>query len=132
MLALSSTTSARCPCRGSSSVWPAPGQALAFDPENRGEFSARGPRDSKGRSLRDLDLQTRMMKYPCSHLVYSASFDSLPDEAKERVYRRMFDVLTGQDESQQFSHLSGSDRTAIIGILRETKSDLPDYWNQST
>ena len=48
-------------------------------------------------------------------------FDSLPDEAKERVYRRMFDVLSGQDETEPFSHLSGSDRTAILEILRETK-----------
>ena len=38
------------------------------------EFSARGPRDGQGRSLRDFDLTTRMMKYPCSHLIYSEPF----------------------------------------------------------
>jgi hypothetical protein len=30
------------------------------------EFSARGPRDRQGRSLRDLDLRTRLLQYPCS------------------------------------------------------------------
>jgi hypothetical protein len=54
------------------------------------EFAARGPRDSKGRSLRDFDLHTRLFKYPCSYLIYSADFDVLPSPAKEYVYRRLF------------------------------------------
>ena len=94
------------------------------------EFAARGPRDSKGRSLRDLDLKTRIMKFPCSYLIYSKPFDSLPDQAKDHVYRHLFDVLTGQDDSDRFDHLTATDRLAILEILRETKSDLPSYWNE--
>src|SRR5437763_14352468 len=30
------------------------------------EFEKRGPRDSKGRSLYQFDLKTRMFRYPCS------------------------------------------------------------------
>ena len=30
------------------------------------DFAALGPKDHKGRSLRDLDMKTRMFKYPCS------------------------------------------------------------------
>ena len=92
------------------------------------EFVARGPRDSRGRSLRDFDLKTRMFKYPCSYLVYSDSFAALPKEAKDYVLRRMYEVLTGQDQSQPFAHLSGADRQAILEILCETMPDLPDYW----
>ena len=33
------------------------------------EFAARGPRDKKGRSLRDFDLERRLFKYPCSYLI---------------------------------------------------------------
>ena len=42
------------------------------------DFTSRGPRNSKGRSLRDLDLHTRLFRYPCSYLIYSRAFDSLP------------------------------------------------------
>lgn len=92
------------------------------------EFNAQGPRDSKGRSLRDLDLQRRLLKYPCSYLIYSEPFDGMPDAAKAAVYRRMWDVLTGRVDSERYSTLSQADRTAILEILRETKKDLPVYW----
>ncbi len=88
------------------------------------EFAARGPRDEKGRSLRDLDLNTRLMKYPCSYLIYSETFDSLPAPVKDYVSRRLYAVLNGTDTSDQFAHLSSSDRRAILAILRETKPDL--------
>src|SRR6185295_3705179 len=34
-------------------------------------FESQGPRDPQGRSLRQLDLKTRLFKYPMSYLVYS-------------------------------------------------------------
>ncbi len=92
------------------------------------EFSAQGPRDSKGRSLRDLDMSVRLMKYPCSYLIYSAPFDELPKPAKEHACRRLFEILTSAGESDAFAHLTTNDRQAILEILRETKPDLPDYW----
>lgn len=92
------------------------------------QFEARGPFDSHGRSLRQLDLNRRLMKYPCSYLIYSAGFDALPDPVKEYTYRRLFDILTGKAEESGNARLSIDDRTAILDILRETKDDLPDYW----
>jgi hypothetical protein len=80
------------------------------------EFSSRGPHDSKGRSLRELSLQGRLMRYPCSYMIYSAAFDALPAEAKTAVYRRMWQVL---------AHRNEADRTAILEILRDTKKDFP-------
>jgi hypothetical protein len=95
------------------------------------EFARQGPRDSKGRSLRDLDLQTRMFKYPCSYLVYSEAFDGLPDAVKDYVWRRLWYVLSGRDTSRDFDHLSAADRQAILEILLATKKDLPGYWRTS-
>jgi len=95
------------------------------------DFSVRGPRDAKGRSLRDLDLKTRLLKYPCSYLIYSASFDALPPEALERFYQRLFDVLSGKDQSKEYAHLSSADRKAILDILVATKKGLPPYFSQS-
>ncbi len=84
-------------------------------------FEARGPRDRRGRSLRDLDLTTRLFKYPLSYLVYSASFDALPDYAKSYIYGRFAEILTGEDASGTYSYLSDSDREAILQILTATK-----------
>ncbi|HVK58184.1 MAG TPA: hypothetical protein VM735_05345, partial [Candidatus Kapabacteria bacterium] len=95
------------------------------------DFEKLGVRDSKGRSLRQLDLTERMFKYPCSYLIYSEAFESLPAPAKEKVYARMFDVLSGKETSDTYESLSADSRRAILEILAETKSDLPGYWKQA-
>ncbi len=92
------------------------------------EFAGRGPFDSKGRSLRQFDLRTRLFKYPCSYLIYSQAFDKLPADVRDYILQRLFDVLTGKDNGKEFAHLSADDRRAILEILRETKPNLPDYW----
>lgn len=94
------------------------------------QFAARGPRDPKGRSLRDLDLATRIFRYPCSYLIYSDSFDALPEPAKGYVYHRLLEVLSGQDQSPDFARLSASDRQAILEILLATKQGLPEEWQR--
>jgi len=92
------------------------------------DFDARGPRDSKGRSLRDFDLKTRLFRYPCSYLIYSSAFDSLPADVKDYVYQRLWAVLSGRGTVKDDPCLTAEDREAIVEILRETKPDLPDYW----
>ena len=93
-------------------------------------FAAQGPRDKQGRSLREFDLRTRLFKYPCSYLIYSAAFEQLPDKMKERIYRRLWEILTGNDSSANFQRLSTENKGAILEILRQTKSGLPDYWKE--
>ncbi|HEY6226454.1 MAG TPA: hypothetical protein VI282_04955, partial [Verrucomicrobiae bacterium] len=95
------------------------------------EFESRGPFDSKGRSLRQFDLNTRLFKYPCSFLIYSEQFDAMPAQIKEMIYKRLYEILTGADKSAKFQTLTANDRKAILEILRETKMDLPDYWRAS-
>jgi len=48
---------------------------------------------------RDLDLQTRLFKYPCSYLVYSPSFAVLPHEVKDYVLHRKHEVLNGRTKA---------------------------------
>jgi hypothetical protein len=92
------------------------------------EFSIGGPRDSKGRTLRDFDLQTRLFRHPCSFLIYSEAFDAMPEPMLDAVYSRLFAVLDRAVESSSeedvFSHLSVADRTAIREILAETKPEF--------
>jgi len=88
------------------------------------DFSSRGVRDSRGRSLKDLDLKQRLLKYPMSYLIYSKSFDSMPGAVKNYAYRRFREILTGEDKSADFAHLSATDRADILEILRETKPEF--------
>ena len=91
-------------------------------------FSTRGPKDSRGRSLRQLDLNRRLLRYPCSYMIYSAQFDHLPAQAKAAIYERLWAVLSGKEKDARYRRLSAADRRAIIEILRDTKSDLPKYF----
>jgi hypothetical protein len=90
-------------------------------------FTAQGPRDGKGRSLRDFDLTTRLFKYPCSYLIYSEAFDNLPPNAKRAVYARLWALLSGKAAPARGQRaIAPADRQAILEILRETKPDLPE------
>ncbi|MBI5775446.1 MAG: hypothetical protein HZA89_17135 [Verrucomicrobia bacterium] len=91
-------------------------------------FAAQGPRDPQGRSLRDFDLQTRMFKYPCSYLIHSEAFDAIPAVMRDHLLRRLHDILTGKDTSEDFAKISAEDRKNILEILVATKPNLPDYW----
>ena len=84
-------------------------------------FPREGPRDRKGRSLRDFDLEKRLFRYPLSYMVYSRHFDGLPKSVRERVYRRIRETLNG-------SSLAEPDARAILEILRDTGRDLPADW----
>jgi hypothetical protein len=96
------------------------------------DFSAIGPRDTKGRSLRQLDLEKRLMRYPCSYMIYTPAFDALPPAALDAVYRRLWQVLSGEDHGQSYAHLTLPDRQAIAEILRATKAGLPAYFQAVT
>ncbi len=87
-------------------------------------FSALGPQDSQGRSLRDFELKTRLFKYPCSFLIYSESFQQLPKPIIDRVLSRLNEILTAETVEDEFAHLSDEDRQAIYEILSET---LPQW-----
>ena len=97
------------------------------------KFSAAGPRDKKGRSLHELDLNRRLMTSPCSYLIYSPAFDHLPPGAKDPIYRRMWEILSGNERQARYrSALPLADRRAIVEILRDTKPGLPSYFGDVT
>lgn len=91
-------------------------------------FAERGPVTSDGRSLRSFNLQSRLFEYPCSYLIYSKAFTALTPELRNQVYRQLWSTLNQDENSDKFAHLSNATRTAILEIIRDTKGDLPDYW----
>ena len=92
------------------------------------KFAALGPKDSKGRSLRQLDLDRRLLKYPCSYMIYTAAFDALPPDARNAIYQRMWQILSGRDADKRYAALARADRQAVVEILKATKKDLPAYF----
>ena len=91
-------------------------------------FHHNARRDPAGRSLKDFDLQSRLFRWRCSYLIYSAAFEDLPGALKDRVYERLLEVLDGRDTSGRFEHLDAAERAVIKTILLETKDDLPAAW----
>src|SRR5205085_11920804 len=92
-------------------------------------FSARGPADRRGRSLRQLDLERRLLRYPCSYMIYSDAFRALPVEARQAVYGRMWEILSASDTNPKYGRMSETDRRAVADILRDTVPDLPDAFS---
>lgn len=94
----------------------------------RAEFEKVGAADTKGRSLRQFDLERRLFRYPCSFLIYSEAFDALPASALEPLFARLWEVLSGKDQSAAYRFLTVEDRRSILEILVATKPTLPPYF----
>jgi hypothetical protein len=85
------------------------------------DFTAAGKRDSKGRSLRDLDGQTRLLRNRCSYMIYSPAFSGLPTPLRQRVLRELAKRLKGGASDPP---LSAVEREAAHAILIDT---LPEF-----
>jgi hypothetical protein len=90
-------------------------------------FQKQGIRDAQGRSLRDLDLQSRLLRYPLSYLVYTPSFSGLPDYARDYVFGKFAAVLQGRDHSQTYAFMTEADRRATLQILTATLPAFAQY-----
>lgn len=96
-----------------------------------GNFASRGTQDSRGRSLRQFDLKNRLFRYPCSFLIYSPAFDAMPPAAREYVYGRLVEVVTGKDAGKGFDRLTATQREGIREILCETKPEFAACWKRT-
>ncbi len=82
--------------------------------------------DSRGRSLKDFDLKSRMFTYRCSYMIHSEAFAALPPELKTSVLARLKEILAGATPPARFAHLGAEERGAIRDILRETLEDYAE------
>jgi hypothetical protein len=83
-----------------------------------------------GASLKDLDLQNRLFRYRCSYMIYSPAFSGLPAPLKARVYSLLDDALNAS--SPEFAYMPLAEKREIRAILKETVSDLPPQWRNTT
>jgi len=84
------------------------------------KFISMGRKDSKGRSLRELDLKTHLQKYPLSYMIYSPAFQQMADAPKQLVMRQIERVLSGEITGEKYAAFTPDVRTAIKEILRDT------------
>jgi hypothetical protein len=77
-------------------------------------FPRRGPRDRKGRSLRDFDLEKRLFRYPLSYMVYGRQIQALPEPIRDRLFQRLHETL-------ESDLVAPEDRRAILEILADTR-----------
>ena len=89
----------------------------------RGRVSARGPRDGKGRSLRDLALEGRLMRYPLSYTIYTPMFDALSDVCA-RPRGRAAGGRAHRARHGPGTRISAPRHGRHVGILRDTKPAL--------
>jgi hypothetical protein len=94
------------------------------------QFERDGLRDRRGRSLKQLDLESRLLRYPCSYMIYSPAFDGLPGATRDAIYSRMWEVLSGKAHDRRYTKLTPQLRADIVGILLDTKPGLPQYFQQ--
>jgi hypothetical protein len=107
---------------------PLPSGPIEPDPAYKAEYLSSRRATADGRSLKDLDLTTRLFKHRCSYMIYSPVFSGLPAEMKQRIYKQLGSVLTDTNAGDEFRVLPASERLAIREILRETLKDLPARW----
>ncbi|MBM3782107.1 MAG: hypothetical protein FJW29_10630 [Acidobacteria bacterium] len=88
----------------------------------------RFPRDGQGRSLAELDLTKRLLKYGVSFLVYTQAFAALPREVRLPVMARIMAVLDGRVTAPKYAHLRPGERLAARIILRDTHPDVRGAW----
>jgi len=101
-----------------------PPGGVTGDPAFRQDFAAPRKADAAGRSLRDLDLKQRLLKYRCSYMIYSPVFQGLEPGMKTRVLQRLHAALDPTKPDRLSRKLPPEEKQAIAAILKAT---LPDW-----
>lgn len=114
-------------CKGEA-VFPAEG--VQGDGAFEKVYAASRRADGRDRSLRDLDLRTRLLKYRCSPLIYARTFEAMPKELRAVLLRRLSVGLLAAEPAPEFTHLPADERKAIHEILTATLPGLPADWGK--
>lgn len=114
-------------CKGEAAY---PAEGVQGDGAFERAYAASRRADGQGRSLRDLDLRTRLLKYRCSPLIYARTFEAMPKELRVVVLRRLSAGLLAANPPPEFAHLPVDERRAIHEILTATLPGLPADWGK--
>jgi hypothetical protein len=108
---------------------PLPAGGIEGSQAFRETFEKGGKHAADSRSLRELDLKQRLMKYRCSHLIHSTQFHALPKPLLKLISQRLHRLLTEPEGEKRYAYLGGDERKAIAAILVETEPELTAGWS---
>ncbi len=91
-------------------------------------FTQRSPKDSQDRSLFELQMDGRMLRYPFSYLIYSDTFNNLPPEALNYIWAEIERILAPTERREGYERLSRRNKITIREILLETHPFPKKYW----
>ena len=81
------------------------------------EFRERGASPAWKDTLRELDLESRLFRVPCSYLIRTPAYAALPEIVRRYIRIRFEEILSGRDDSGAFEHLASPDRSAVLRVL---------------
>jgi hypothetical protein len=110
-----------------------PQSGVPGDPAFREAF-ARNRKSIGGHSLKDLDLQTRLLRFRCSYLVHTPFFDGLDQDLRRRILQDLDRALepstqrslSAEKTNAASRHLSDEEAAVIRTILRATVPGFPN------
>ncbi|MFM7740586.1 MAG: hypothetical protein ACKO9H_14360, partial [Planctomycetota bacterium] len=85
----------------------------------------RGARVVEGRSLRDLDLRTRLLRHRCSYMVHTEQFDGLLPVIRDRVVSWMAMAVGPGMAPEGFRHLGDEEKAGLRSILSREVRGFP-------
>lgn len=65
------------------------------------KFAGMGPRDGRGRSLREFDLKTKLFRHPLSYMIHSDAFAGLKPQLRARMLARLREELGKTAEGRE-------------------------------
>jgi len=107
---------------------PLPAGGVAGDPLFKQAFLRERRTAAGGISLKDFDLETRLFRYRCSYLIYSALFENLPAAVSKEVNKKLRAALDERNADVNYAYLPRPERQAIRRILRETLPAFASDW----
>jgi hypothetical protein len=91
-------------------------------------FTMKGKPATDGFSLKELDLKQHLLKYRCSYLIQSPTFERLQPTLRRRVLQRLWRVLTDASSEPRYDYLEIAERDTIRQILTTSLPKLPVIW----
>jgi len=104
---------------------PLPASGIPGNPAFRDGF-ARNRKVVDGHSLKELDLQTRLLRFRCSYLIHTPFFEGLDADLRRRILRDLDHALSPEKRNAASRHLSDSEAAVIRTILRATVPGFPN------
>lgn len=99
---------------------PLPKGGIQTSPAFLRDFLAKKKATPDGRSLRDVDLQTRLFRNRCSYMIYTESFQKLPSQFLHPLLEKLRLGLASESAPPEFLHLSLKERRTLLDVLSVT------------